>query len=168
MGLIQNTNYNIQGYHKEFIFDAKGDLVTVNYYKDYDGAVYSDLKVSEIRTFTRDVTTGLLTTRDMVINFHDEGEIRCTKTAKKYYEPVLGFEKNKKARQNLINNASMYLFEEVGKTDATVFWKLVKDEVDDYRTTGDMTLLTSISNSTEPYMTGVIKTTLDTILNVLY
>ena len=69
---LLDVDYSILGYHKESIFDSKGDLVTVNFYINYDGVTYSDLRVKETRVYTRDVVTGLLTKRDMTIQWFDD------------------------------------------------------------------------------------------------
>jgi len=164
----KDIDYNILGYHKQEVFDIKGDLTTVNYHKNYDGVTYSDLKVKEERTYTRDVATGLLIERDTVITWYLDGNEAGTKNTKKYYTAQKGFVNNKRARQNLIDKASMYLFSQIGKTDARIFWGLMKGFVDDYVATGDLALVTEINNSTEIYMTGIIKSTLESILNVVY
>jgi hypothetical protein len=70
-----NLDYDILGYHKEKIFDSKGDLATVNYYKVYDGATYSDLEIKETRVYTRDATTKLATKRDMTIEWFEDDEV---------------------------------------------------------------------------------------------
>lgn len=166
-------DYRILGLHKNEIFDAKGDLVLIEYYIDYDDVTdtFSNLAVRETRVYTRDVTTGILVKRETNIDWYDTaGAIGASKSQiNKYYTAVKGFESNKQARQNLLNNASMYLLSQVGITDAKAFWKtLGPDDVKDYKNIGDLAIVTSINNSTEPYMTAAIKATLDTILNVTY
>ena len=164
----KDIDYNLLGYQKQEVFDTKGDLTTVNYYQNFDGVTYSDLKVKEESIYTRDVTTGLLIERDTTITWYLDEVESGTKTTKKYYTATKGFVNNKRARQNLIDKASMYLFFQIGKTDARIFWGLMKGFVDDYVATGDLALVTAINDSTELYMTGVIKATLDAILNVVY
>lgn len=166
-------DYRILGLHKNEVFDSKGDLVLIEYYTGYDGDTdtFSGLAVREERVYTRDTTTGLLTKRETSINWYDStGTIGTSRNQiNKYYTAVKGFESNKKARQNLLNNASMYLLSQVGIDNAKAFWKtLGPDDVNDYKNIGDLNIVTSISNSVEPYMTPTIKATLDTILNVTY
>lgn len=165
-----DVDYNVLGYHKKETFDTKGDLILIEYFENYDGTTYSDLMVKESRVYTRDGVNGLLTKRDSTIEWigSDGVTVLATKITEKYYTPTKGFDRNKNARQNLIDQASMYLLSQVGLTDAKAFWKTVKGEVDDYKVTGDLTLITAINDSTEPYMTGTIKATLDTILNITY
>ena len=164
----KNIDYNILGYYKEETFDSKGDLVSVNYYENYNGTTYSDLKVNETRVYERDAITGLLTKRTTTITWYIDGVEAGTKTTEKYYTAQKGFDRNKNARQNILDKASMYLFSMVGKTDAVAFWKTVKGQADDYKVTGDLALVTAINDSTELYMTGTIKATLDVILNITY
>jgi hypothetical protein len=166
-----NLDYDILGYHKEKIFDSKGDLTTVNYYKVYDGTTYSDLEIKETRVYTRDATTKLATKRDMTIEWFEDDEVTVafTKITEKYYTPKEGWGVNKRSRQNLLDTASMYLLGQVGLDDSKAFWKTLNQTVvEDYKEIGDLTLVTEINSSTETYMTPTIKGTLDTILNVTY
>jgi len=167
-----NINYNILGYHKEETFDSKGDLIILKYYHSYDEQTdtFSNLSVEEIRTYTRDITTGLLTKRETIINWYDDNEVLTeTKTnITKYYTAQKGYANNKRARQNLIDKASMYLLSQVGKTDATSFLRIAKNEISGYVAGDIQPLLDVISNSTEIYMTATIKATLDVILNISY
>ena len=164
----KDADYNLLGYQKDSIFDIKGDLVEVNYYQNFDGIVYSDLKIKEQRTYTRDLSTGILLKRDSVITWYLDGIEAGIKTTEKYYTTTKGFVSNKRARQNLIDKASMYLFSQIGKTDSRLFWGITKGFVDDYVATGDLALVQAINDSTELYMTVVIKAALDVILNVTY
>lgn len=167
-----NVNYNLLGYHKQEIFDNKGDLITLRYFREYDEVndVFSNKAIEENRTYTRDVTTGLLTKRQTTIDWFDEsGNNVATKTnVTKYYSAKKGYAKNKRARQNLIDNASMYLLSQVGQTDATAFLRIVKSDINGYVGGDIQPLLDAISSSTETYMTQTIKDTLDVILNVDY
>lgn len=168
MGLVQNIDYRIQGYHKKETFDTNGDLISVEYYRNYDGVTYSNLKVKETRTYTRDVTFGLMTKRDMTIDFYDGDDIIYTKITEKYFDSKKGYDGNKKARTNIVDNASMYLLSQIGLVDGKAFLRIVKSEITGYIHGDEQPLLNAISNSTETYMTGTIKATLDVILNVTY
>lgn len=169
----ERVNYNLLGLHKNEIFDEKGDLVVVQYFVDYDAetGIHSTMAVEERRTYTRDSNTGVLKQRSTDIDWYNtEGSVGASKTqVNKYYTAVKGFESNKKARQNLLNNASMYLLSQVGLTDAKAFWKtLGQDDVKDYKNIGDLSIIDSINNSVESYMNATIKATLVTILNITY
>jgi len=170
--LVQNIDYRILGYHKKEIFDTKGDLATVEFYKNYDPGTdtFSNLRVKETRTYTRDAVTGLLTQRDMTIEWYGGGEIlMTTKTTTKFYNAQKGYVANKQARQNLIDKAAMYLVSQVGVPNSKAFWKTVRNEADDYVNASEVTaLINAINASTEPYITQPIKDTLVAMLNVSY
>jgi len=169
MGLIQYEDYRIKGYQKKPTIDANGDLVIVEYFKDYDETTkqYSNLKVKETRVYTRDSST-LLMKRDMTIQWFSGGKETAVVTTQKFYTAEQGYSANKRARQNLINRASMYLLSEVGLTDGKTFLNGVTGEISTYVDGSIQPLVDAIANSTEPFMTLTIKGTLDTILNVTY
>ena len=167
--LLQNINYNIQGYHKDLTFDSKGDLTQVSYYQNYDVAtkVFSNLKVNETRTYLRGVST-LLEERTMLIEWYSGNKIIATITNSKYYTEELGYKSNKRARQNLIDKASMYLLDAVGLADAKSFLNDSTTQISTYVDGNITPLLDVIVASTETYMTPTIKATLDVILNISY
>jgi hypothetical protein len=168
--ILQNINYNIQGYHKERVFDNKGDVFTLSYYQNYDpvGEVFSNLKVRETRTYTRDNTNGLLTERAILIEWYIGGNVIATKNLTKYYTSEEGYAMNQRARKNLTNKASMYLVSAVGLADSQNFLNSVATEISIYIEGDIQPLLDAISASTEPYMNATVKGTLDSILNVSY
>ena len=167
--LIQNENYNLKGYHKDLTFDAKGDLVEVSYYKNYDisGKIFSNLQVKESRTYIRGAST-LLEQRNMLIEWYSETKIIASKTINKYYTSEIGYKANKRARQNLVDKASMYLLSVIGIDDAKNFLEDVSGSILTYVDGTISPLVNLISTSTETYMTPEIKATLDVILNVNY
>jgi len=169
MELLQNIDYRIQGYHKKFTFDANGDLIVIEYYKNFDGTTYSNLKVKETRTYTRDAVFGLLVKRDMTIEwFRSDGSVIATKTTTKFYDSKKGYHANKKARKNIIEKASIYLLGVVGLADGKLFLRQVKSEINGYIKGDSQPLLDAVNDSTETYMTGAIKTALITILDITY
>jgi hypothetical protein len=167
--LVQNIDYNIQGYHKDLTFDSKGDLRQVLYYRQYNPVTqeYSILKIKESRVYTRGGST-LLEQRDMVIEWYGGGEVMATKNTTKYYSAELGYEANKRSRHNLINKASMYLLSTVGLTEAKNFLDSSSGSISTYIDGNIQPLLDLILASTEPYMTPTVKGILDAILNISY
>ena len=165
--LLKNVDYSIQGYHKKLVFDNKGDLTEVWYYKNYDTVndTYSNLMVKETRTYTRGVST-LLERRDMLIEWGTNGKV--SKETVKYYTPELGYKANKRARQNLIDRASMYLLDSIGLYDSKAFLKIITSEMANYVDGDIQPLLDVINSSSETYMTPTVKSTLDSILNISY
>jgi hypothetical protein len=167
--LIQNIDYNLQGYHKDLTIDAKGDLVQVLYYRTYDpvAKTFSDLKVKETRTYIRRAST-LLEQRSMLIEWLVSDDVKASKQTEKYYNPELGYKANKRSRQNLIDRASMYLLSTVGLDNAKAFLDSVSASITTYIDGNIEPLVNLVSTSTEAYMTTEIKATLDVILNVNY
>jgi hypothetical protein len=169
--LIQEIDYNIQGYQKKQIFDNKGDLVIVEYYQDFneETSIYSNLMVKETRVYTRNATTTLVTKREMNIQwFTNSDEVIAVKNTVKYYDAENGYESNKCSRKNLINKASMYLLSQVGLQNGKNFLNTVSLSISTYIDGNIQPLLDLISTSNEPYMSANIKATLNVILNVPY
>lgn len=172
MELVQNIDYNIQGYFKVNTIDYRGDLITVEYYRNYDGETYSNMKVKESRTYTRDAN-GILSRRDMLIEWFKNGgdTVMATKNTIKYYTVTEGYEDNKRSRTNIINKASMYLMGQIGVENGKAFLNISKSEINGYISGSIQPLLDLVANTTEVYMIGsppVIKETLNYILNVEY
>jgi hypothetical protein len=167
--LLTQIDYRIQGFHKDLVFDEKGDLVEVFYYRDYDPQTkqYSNLKVKESRTYTRAVST-LLEKREMLIEWYANDAVIASKNTTKYYSEEQGYKANRVARQNLIDKASMYLLSTVGLNNAKEFLDGVTTAISTYVDGNIQPLLDLISDSSEPYMTPTVKGTLDTILNISY
>jgi hypothetical protein len=171
MAFLQDIDYSIKGYEKKQTFDTKGDLIEVGYYFEYDEATseFKDLLVKETRTYTRDVTTGLMTKRDMLIEwFNGVPEVIATKNTVKHFSATQGYTANQRSRHNLINTASMYLLGEVGLVDAKTFLDSCSGEIGTYVGGSIQPLLDDISTSALPFMTAPIKAQLDTILNITY
>lgn len=182
----RNINYNILGLHKVEHFDGNGDKHRVEYFLNYDevNEQFIDLAILEERVYTRDANTGLLSLRLMTITWYDtEGVIGIQKIdIPKRYSAKKGFTANKRARQNLIDNASMYLYSQLLVNDP-----LTADaNVDDYEgltnaaqskyinsnTTPLLEVITNSTDNTKPeyraYITEAMRDTLLGILNVSY
>lgn len=162
-------DYRLNGYHRKETFDTNGDFTTIEFFKNYTDSVFSDLRVRETRTYLRDVSTGLMIKRTILIEWFSGNRVATTKTLIKHYEtPQKGHNANVKGRKNLTGDASLYLFNQIGIVNTRAFWKLVKNETQDFEETGDLSLITAINNSAEPYLTPTIKATMVAILNILY
>lgn len=182
-------DFRILGLHKNEFFDSKGDLVNVKYYTDYDQNTdtFTGLAVDENRTYERDATTGLLLKRSTNIDWYDSlGGVSVSKLqVEKYYSAQKAFVANKRARQNLIDKASMYLFQQLmmdNLGDAILSESQVED-FDTYTTTAQalyiksttQPLIDAINNAADsghvdykPYITTAIKTVLLSILDISY
>lgn len=182
----ESIDFNILGLHKKEYFDANGDLTKIELFLDYDSVndVYIDLAVVEDRTYTRSATTGLIIKRETVISWYDEsGSVAKTSTTiAKYYSAKKGFTANKRSRQNIIDNASMYLFSQLAANDyptadANVddFEDLTNSAQSKYINSNTQPLLDIITNSTDntkpeyrDYITPAIQTALLSILTIHY
>lgn len=161
----EDINYDILGLHKKLIFD-KGELLKVEYYKNYDGTTYSDLAVTEDRIYTRAVST-LLVSRNMIIKWYlTNNTVGYTKETVKYYNASQAYNEGKTRRSNVINDASMYLFSQVGKTNAIDFLTDVDAQISLYIKGNTQPIIDRINVTIKTYMTSTIKSTLISILTI--
>ena len=166
-------------FQKPPVIDAKGDVTQLQMYQGYDPGTdtYTNLVVQEDRVYTRDAS-GLLTQRDTTTTWYFTDETPgTTKDHVKYYDALKGYEGNKRSRNNLINNASMYLFASLTANDPVNGDQQAKDflvlasqdeNVGVYIGGNIAPLVDFITNTTEAYITPTIRATLITILNVTY
>lgn len=186
---ITQINFNLLGLHKKEFFDTNGDLHKAELYTAYDPEtdVYTGLAITEDKVYLRDANTGLLKTRTTAITWYDiSGAINVTKTnITKYYSAKKGFVANKRARQNIIDKASMYLYQELmianaGDKDATDlqiddFETLTSIAQSSYIKSNTTPLIDIITNSTDnttsdyrDYISVAMKTVLLSILDISY
>lgn len=175
MRLTIKDDYRIEGYHKKEVVDTKGDLIEVEYYKNYDENTqeYSTLKVKETKVYERDPVLGLPTKQTETIEWFKSGKtVMATKVFTKHYDAEAGYELNQKAAKRLIKRASMYLASEVGADAAKALFRTFKAEVNAYHELMDrVPLIDAITNHTDPMLNGEFayrKTVLVTILTVSY
>lgn len=176
MQLLRNIDYRIQGYHKKKVYDTKGDVSEVGFYKTYTPPVtgstgtYTGLKVKETRTITRDVVLGIPNKIDMLIEwFKGDGVTTAdTKTITKHINSYDGMRMNQEARTNLMTKAQGYLLGEVGLANTQEFGTDVMSEREAYIAGTRGPLIDLINNSSRPYMTTEIKNTLVAILDIAF
>lgn len=186
---IVDADYRILGLHQQEIQDTNGDIIILKFYRNYDSEndIFSGIAVNEDRVYTRDTSTGLLKKRETSHTWYDiEGNIIATKTqVQKFYSSKKGFQSNKRARQNLIDKASMYLFSALATNNAGDM-VLTEIEIDDFESLTDsasskylksntdplINIITNSTDNTKPefrgYITAGIQQTLLTILNISY
>ena len=186
---ITSVDYNLFGLHKKEYFDTKGDLNKIELYTDYDDIndVYSGLAIKEDRIYLRDATSGILKTRTTTINWYDvDGGVNETKeNITKYYSAKKGFVANKRARRNLIDNASMFLYaslmqnnlgdaaqSEIEVEDFEDLTNLAQSKYINSNTNPLITIITESvdvnSDNYRSYITTAMKDTLLSILDVSY
>jgi len=120
--LATQQDYRILGYFKENSYDNKGDLTAVDFYKNYDEAtkVFSNLKVKETRTCTRDAVSGLPTKRSTLIEWFVGASVEATKTIERIYDAQEGYGLNINSRKKLLRDGSLYLFSQLAQTSADI------------------------------------------------
>ena len=183
---ISMVPISIHELHKKEYFDANGDLYLIEYYTDYEQATdtFTNLAINEERTYSRDTNTGLLVTRTTDITWYDiDGAEAATKIGLlKYYSAKKGFVSNKRARQNIIDQASMYLFSQLLANDAVNadanvddFESLTNSAQSKYINSNIEPLLEIITNSTDntkpeyrTYITAAMQSVLLSILTINY
>jgi hypothetical protein len=172
MELIQNQDYRIKGYHKEKVYDNKGDVTQVNFYKNYNPVTesYTELKVRESRTVDRDVTTGVPNKVTVDIEwFKSDGVTKSAeKRLEKYINGFDGQQMNQEARLNLTTKAQGYLLQAVGLENTKELGTDVAVERSAYISGTTQGLIDAVNNSARAYMTPEVKATVVTILNVTF
>ena len=123
----------------------KGELLHVEYYRDYDGVDYSDLVLDvgiEYNRNAQGVLTDRTTTRKWAIK---DGEFGThVKTTRKYYSITQAAVADQRRRSNIVDNL-------VAKADPSVvsfvktMFRSLDNEINSYKTTGDTSLITAIS-----------------------
>lgn len=180
------VDFNILGLHKKEYFDSLGDLIKIELYQTYDepSETHIDLAVVEDRVYTRSATTGLITKREITITwYYENGEVGSVVTSRvKYYSSKKGFVANKRARGNIIDQASMYLFAQLMANDPLTadanvddFEDLTDSAASKYIKSNTQPLMNIITNSTDntkpeyrTYITEAMRDVLLTILTVNY
>lgn len=149
-------DYDIIGLHKKRTITF-GELVTVQYYNNYDGTTYSDLVVEETRVYNRDAN-GLAQTRDLTIKWYYKNDVvGLIKPTTKYYSPAESIEEGINRRSNIIAQAKIYTLGAVGQANAFDLLSTVKNEIQLFLDGYTDPLRNAINVSTKPYLTQAIK-----------
>ena len=148
-------DYDILGLHKKRII-LKGELKTVEYYRNFNGVIYSDLVVKETREYIRN-PIGLVQYRILKAEYYmTDDVIGLTKSFTKYYTPQESIQEGIDRRSNIIDDAKIIMLGTVGQTYGFDFLNTYKSEIEIYRDGYKQPLLDAVSNTTKPYMTPVI------------
>lgn len=164
-----NLNYKILSlYRKEYITSSgahNGELNKVEYYVNYDGTTYSNLALTEYRVYTRDPNTLLALYRTQTVNWYlTNGSIGETKVTIKYYNPSDQIDEGITRRDNILNNAKLYLLSQIGLENGLGLIVSLLDQIYMYQQGYTPALMTAISNLTLPFITPTIKATVLEIL----
>jgi len=124
-------DYDILGYHKKRTI-IKGELVSIEYYKNYDGVDYSDLVVKEERTYTRN-NLGLVQSRLLTITWYlEDNTAGYIKSCKKFYSSSESIDEGITRRNNIINDAKVYVLSAIGQSYGFDFMTSLKSQIDLY------------------------------------
>jgi len=171
----RDRNYNLLGYHKKASLNIAGDVVTVEFYSEYDEAeeLYSELQVKETRVFVKDISD-IIIKKTTTIDWYSHSEIVNTKVLVRHYLSEEGFLLSKRYKKNLTNKATIWIIKDLidefgqatGMANALEFLGDIGKHINLYSMGKKDNLLDAISDSTRTYITAARKTSLDDILNV--
>jgi len=167
MQIVTDIDYRIQGYHKKKTNDSFGDRAIIEYYATFTAGVYSDLKVKETRSYTRQAVTGILETVTVDIEWMSGDGVtpRATKQVVKHLDLDDGLKGNQKARGRLLNKAKGAAIQLIGMEAGKAFMRTLGDEVSLYREGDYQPLIDGINTSAQ---TQEFKDTLVAILDISY
>lgn len=150
-------DYDIMGFHKKRTITF-GELVKVEYYKNYDGLSYSDIIVEEIREFTRDQNTGLVQYRNQSSRWYlSDDTIGFIKNTTKYYSLEEAIQEGIDRRTNVIAKAKSYVLVNIGQSYSFDLLTSVKSEIQLFIDGYTQPLRDSINNNTKQYLNQSIK-----------
>lgn len=162
------VDYDILGFHKKRII-IKGELVLVEYYKNYDGIdSYSDIIVRETRVYKRN-EIGIIQYRDILVEWYlDNDLVGLTKTWRKYYGPEEAIDEGVVRRKNMISLAKTVLLRELfilfgsplNQNYGFDLLSSISNQIKFFEDGYTQPLRDAIDTSTKPYLNSNIKSML--------
>ena len=151
-----HLDYDIFGlFKKRTIY--KGELIKVEYYKNYDGVTYTELVIEETRAYTRD-SNDLVMYRTQVSKWYmEDGSVGMEKTFMKYYSPQESIDEGNTRRSNVIADAKLYILSQVGLANGQDMLVSVANEIALFINGYAQPLRDAVANSTKPYLTQETK-----------
>lgn len=168
--LPKDLDFNLFGLHKEEIFDNKGSLIIVNYYKDYNNNIYSDLVVQDNFKYTISNNDLVQSRVETIYWYYLDNSIGHVKIITKYYELIDGINEGIRRRTNLINKAKEYGLCNIlgthssGMLNSFYFMMITANYINLFIQGVKDPLIAFIMNSSEPYITTEIKNNLVNIV----
>lgn len=170
-----DLNYDLLGLHKyEYIEMVdplhKGEMTKVEYYKTLAGdpnniANYSNLILTEHRSYTRDGATALLIYRDQTIEWYlEDGTIGETKKKRKFYQLKDSIEEGQTRRDNIITFAKLYLLQQIGLANGQFLLAEITPYITTYLQGNHQPLLDALAVSPDAFWTPTIRATTIAIL----
>lgn len=158
-------DYDIFGLHKKRTL-IKGELVLVEYYREFDGTTYSDLVLKEERAYTRD-SINLVQYRVQTTTWYLQDEsVGEVKEMTKYYSITESVAESETRRGNLVAEAKLYALSQIGINNSWEVMTALNGEISLYIQGVTQPLKDGIANSTALYMTQEIKDTIVYILTI--
>ena len=148
----------------------KGEMYKVEYYRNLNGdpnviESYSDLILTEYRTYIRDINTALLIYRTQKVEWYLEDEtVGETKIQNKYYQLKDSIQEGVKRRDNVTSYAKLYLLGKIGLINGQILISDLTPYISTYLQGNHQPLLDAVNNSTELFMTPEVKATTIAIL----
>lgn len=159
----ENIDYDVLGFHKKRLI-VKGELILVEYYRNYDGVTYSDLILDETRTYFRN-GIGLIQHRSQNVRWYlEDNTIGCEKITMKYYSSSESIDEGITRRNNIINDAKIYALGTIGQAYGFDLMNSLKTQIDLYVQGYTQPLKDGVNTSTKPYLTQANKDALVVIL----
>jgi hypothetical protein len=157
------VDYDILGLHKKRTL-IKGELRIIEYFRNFDGNVYSDLIVKEERTFIRNEILMALYRIQKSTWYFEDGEEGLVKEYIKYYTPETSLQEGITRRTNIIDQCKIYMLHSVGRENGYDFLQSLKSQRDLYVEGFRQPLLDGVLTSVKSYLTEQIRTDLLEIL----
>lgn len=149
-------DYEILGFHKKktIVF---GELIKVEYYKEFDGINYSDLVVEENRQYIRD-NNGLVTSRIKECKwYYMNGQVGLSKISTKFYTLEEAIEEGIQRRSNIISCMKAYILSEIGLENFLKLIEELEDKINLFIKGSTYYLVNYIENIQKPYLNEQIK-----------
>jgi hypothetical protein len=158
------VDYDILGFHKKRTI-VKGELTSIEYYRNFDGVSYSDLLIRESRTYTRN-EIGIIIYRDVLIEWYlTDNSVGATKSWRKYYSPEEAINEGISRRKNMLALAKTVLLRElnllVGSPTNQIYafdlLTTLSVQIKYFEEGYTQPLRDAINSSTKPYLNSNIK-----------
>jgi len=158
-------DYDILGLYKKPTI-IKGELVLVEYYRNYDGVTYSDLVIKETRQYLRDPQTTLAYKRIQTSTWYMEDDsIGLELTFEKYYPMPQSIDEAIRRRSNIIGEAKIFTLYNIGLANSQDYMMALSHEINLYINGATQYMYDAVTNSTQPYITQEIR---DGIMLIIY
>ena len=167
MKYTTDEDYRIKGYHKVMTESTLGDAHIIEYFKDYNAGAPLDLVVRETRSYDRNISTGIIETITIDIEWMSGDGVtpRATKQLVNHIDANRGMAKNEKARKRLLNKAKGAAILLIGMEAGKTFMRNFASEMTLYVEGDRQPLIDGINASGE---TQLFKDTLTGILDIAY